>query len=606
MLRLTGRPAVIGAAVLVAAIGPILAPPHFGATAHPRAAAHNAKTVTIKIGLNGNFTGYKNPRVTFHRGQRLVVVNHDRMAHTVTSRATDKNGNRLFDVTVGAGKKRTIAAAGKLVAGKYKFYCRIHPTMRGVLTVKGHGGTVRAAKQAFNQPLRLPRVIRSSHVQLPIEKRLVRVLPSGPKTAMWTYGGSYPGPIIRRPAGHDTKVTVTDRLPASAGRFTMHFHGDHHRSADDGRPTQDLIARNQPKTYDFPLTDNGKPERAATDFYHDHRMDLTSRNIWRGLQGIFIIDPGKGEKRYNLPSGRYDVPLLVSDRSFNSHNQLTNPFMADGMPKQSGTVGNKVLVDGRYAPYLNVATHRYRLRLINASNFSAYNFALSNGRSFVQVGTGSGLLPRPVTRKSILLGPAQRADVVVDFAGLLHKNVVLKSVPRTGHRPKGSADSPSVPIMQFRVRHRVADGNRVPHILEPPPPIRVTEKKPSFTWRLGGSGRHWTINGHGFDPSAYDVAVGLNSTHLWRIVNNTKMTHFVHLHEEQWETVSRDGHAPPPWERGLEDTWLLDPGESIVVKARFTDYTGPFMIHCHMLDHEDEGMMAQFVVGTPPPGMHKA
>jgi hypothetical protein len=100
--------------------------------------------------------------------------------------------------------------------------------------------------------------------------------------------------------------------------------------------------------------------------------------------------------------------------------------------------------------------------------------------------------------------------------------------------------------------------------------------------------------------------VPLGATETWKIVNDSKMTHYVHLHEEQWHTIKRDGGTPPPWERGLEDTWRLDPGESVVVEAKFTDYQGVFMIHCHMLDHEDDGMMAQFYVGVPPPNMRLA
>jgi FtsP/CotA-like multicopper oxidase with cupredoxin domain len=507
------------------------------------------------------------------------------------------------------GQRAVVANANKLVAGKYRFYCRIHPSMQGTLTVEGAGGTVKAAKETFNQPLHLPDVRTGDNINIPIEKAAVRVLPAGPKTTMWTYGGSYPGPTIRRTAGQDTKVTFTDQLPASDGKFTVHLHGDHHSSADDGRPTTQLIGSGASKTYDYPLTDAGAPERAAIDFYHDHRMGTTSRNIWMGLQGMFLLDPGPGESSFSLPSGKYDVPLMVSDRSFDKNNQLTHPFKPSGMPKESATVGDRVLVDGRYAPYLKVATHQYRLRLLNTSNFTTYNFALSDHQKFAQVGNGSGLLPHPVTRSSILLGPAQRADVVVDFRGELNKNVVLESVPRTDSRPKGSAGAPQVPIMEFKVRSKASGATVIPHNLENPPAIAPAPAS-SFTWHLGGSGMNWTINGHAYDPSVYDVAVPLDKTRSWKIVNDSKMTHVVHLHEEQWHTILRDGKAPPPWERGLEDTWLLDPGESVVVEAKFTDYSGVFMIHCHMLDHEDDGMMAQFVVldqnGNSPPGMRLA
>src|SRR5262249_27021941 len=118
------------------------------------------------------------------------------------------------------------------------------------------------------------------------------------------------------------------------------------------------------------------------------------------------------------------------------------------------------------------------------------------------------------------------------------------------------------------------------------------------TWSIGldQTNHVWTINGQSFDDMRTDFQVPLDATQKWKIVNNSPITHYFHLHEEQWQTILRDGRRPPPWERGLEDTWKLDPGESIVVKAHFTDYTGLFMIHCHMLDHEDHGLMAQFEV----------
>jgi uncharacterized cupredoxin-like copper-binding protein len=167
--------------------------------------------------------------------------------------------------------------------------------------------------------------------------------------------------------------------------------------------------------------------------------------------------------------------------------------------------------------------------------------------------------------------------------------------------------------MQFRVTSTATDHTRIPHNLATPPPIKAPAK-PSFTWTVAMSGNlktgtSWTINGQPFDPSRVDVEVPLGSTQTWLIRNISPLTHYIHLHEEQWHTILRDGKRPPPWERGLEDTWRLDPGETVEVAATFTDYTGVFMFHCHMLNHEDDGMMAQFAVVKPhshqlPPGYH--
>jgi FtsP/CotA-like multicopper oxidase with cupredoxin domain len=123
----------------------------------------------------------------------------------------------------------------------------------------------------------------------------------------------------------------------------------------------------------------------------------------------------------------------------------------------------------------------------------------------------------------------------------------------------------------------------------------------AMTWDITGTGSCpggtcWQINGEAFDPKVSQFTVTRGSTQQWLIENNSSMTHYFHIHEEQWRTISRNGAPPPRWELGLQDTWRLDPGDSVVVEGTFSDYTGTFMVHCHMLDHEDHGLMAQFKV----------
>jgi spore coat protein A len=335
-------------------------------------------------------------------------------------------------------------------------------------------------------------------------------------------------------------------------------------------------------------------------------MDVTARNNWRGLQGMVLVtDPE--EQRLGLPRGKFDVPLHVTDRSFTANNQLTNPFPSVGnaghgwmkgpqAPPNDATVGNRILVNGLYAPYFRVKPGLYRLRLLNASLFSAYDFALSSGQPFVQVGTGNGLLPEPVVRQDVLLGPAQRADVIVDFRGRAGEDVLLLTIPRSDDEGTGSR---SATLMQFRVRGSTNQKARVPQRLADIEDIKVPQKV-SKTWTFGLNetkrGSFWSVNDRMFDPARVDHRVRLNSVERWRLRNVSDMTHYVHLHEERWQTVSRDAESPPPWENGYEDTWRLDPGSTVDVYARFTDYPGRFMVHCHMLDHEDHGMMAQFEV----------
>ena len=576
------------------------------------------QTASIRIDPDAKDHGYTTPNVTLAAGGTLTVVNFDSMRHTVTAQDKDAKGNPLFSTIANPGTTTTVDGVSDLAAGTYHFFCGFHPaTMKGTLTITGSGGGVHPTPQSFDQPLVRPKVLSAANIRIPIKQAAVRVLPHGPLTTMWTYGGTYPGPTILRPAGHDTKVTFVNHLPGSTP-VTMHFHGDHHRWSDDGQPARFLIRHGKARTYDFPLRDGRRPERAAFEWYHDHLMGATARNNWRGLQGMFIVTDG-WTKKLGLPTGKYDVPLMVSERSFTGDNQLTSVATHGSMamtgpaaPPNDGTLGDHILVNGRYAPYFNVATHRYRLRLLNSSPFTTYNFALSDGHPFVQVGTGNGLLPKAVVRQSILLGPAQRADVVVDFGGELHQNVVLETIPRE-NRPKHGAGTPTAEIMQFRVTRSVGDDSQVPATLEPAPKL-VVPKHVSAVWTVGlggnqSSGTFWTLDGKPFDPKRVVLKVPRGATQLWELRNNTNVTHFVHIHEEQWHTILRDGKKPPPWERGLEDTWRLDPGERVRVAATFTDYLGVFMIHCHMLDHEDDGLMAQFAVVNPktralPAGYH--
>jgi FtsP/CotA-like multicopper oxidase with cupredoxin domain/plastocyanin len=579
----------------------------------------------VVVGPGGATVGYDTKVVVITQGTALTFVNLDQLAHTVTAVARDSKGNPLFSGNALPGTTTTVAGTDKLAPGTYEFYCQFHPNMQATLIVEGtdDSGT-KPATPTFDQKLRLPPVLTGSHLTIPIKEADVQVMPDGPKTAMWTYGGSFPGPTIRRPTGHKTSITFVNKLSSSVGALSVHLHGDHHAAKHDGQPDSELIKTGGRRTYVYPLTESGKPERAAFDFYHDHRMDETGRNVWNGLQGMFITSDAT-ERKLPLPTGKYDVPLLVNDRTFDHNNQLEEPFHYPGdgfdgtqykfvgpyAAPGDATVGDRILVNGVFGPHFDVGTHRYRLRLLNGSNFQSYDFKLSNGAPFVQIGTGAGLLPKPVVRDDILLGPAQRADVIVDFSRAYGKKIVLESVPRVDNRP-GGIGTPTAPIMQFRVNKRVSDNTRIPSKIEPLPKLSAPST-PSTVWTFGlggdiNSGTYWSINGQPYDPTRVDAEVPQGSTQTWLLQNLSPITHYIHLHEEGWQTITRDGLPAPP-EEAVADVWRLDPGESVEVAAKFTDYPGIFMNHCHMLDHEDHGMMAQFAVVKPgtsllPPGYH--
>jgi len=495
--------------------------------------------------------------------------------------------------------------------------------LRAVVAPLAERGRHAPAPAPFRSRLPVPEELHGAKLQIPIREAEVQVLPGRP-TKMWTYGGSFPGPTIRRPAGRRTEITFHHQLPHTAGELTVHLHGGHSRTQFDGQPggltaahprsfycdiprglsprvsgNDLLIEPGGRKTYVYDLREDGRPERAAFQWYHDHRLDHTSRHVWRGLAGMFIVDD-EFDASLPLPTGERDLPLMIGDRSFDRHNQLTDPFTGR-RPPADGVAAHRILVNGAYLPQHEVTPRRYRLRLLNVSGFSTYNLHLSNGAPLVQIATDSGLMPKPVRRDRILLGPAERAEVIVDFAGAAGEAVELRSGPRHDGRD-GAGSKPYVgALMQFRVgSRRMADRTRVPRRLRPLPNwTKHVSRRPDHTWTITIGGLFkpvWQINGRTFNPAYADTKVALDSTVTWEIVNHTGVAHMMHLHHTDWYLLARNGKPPPPWEDCLKETFFLYPAERILVAGHFADYAGKFVVHCHMLDHEDHGLMSQFEV----------
>jgi len=295
---------------------------------------------------------------------------------------------------------------------------------------------------------------------------------------------------------------------------------------------------------------------------------------------------------------------MLTDRSFDVRNQLTDPFAVPARPPDDGVVGRHVLVNGGVLPHHRVGARRYRLRVLNASNFRAYNLQLTGGVRMVQIATESGLMPRPLERRRILLGPGERAELIADFAEARGKRVRMVSRGRgAGHRALGSR-SYAGPLMEFRVgTARLTDRTSVPSRLRPLPRwVAEARRRPSHSWRLTvGTGLRprWLINGRTYDPAYVEETVELGETVTWELRNDTAVAHLMHLHHTDWYMLSRNGAPPPPWERCLKDTFFLDPDDRVVIAGRMGDYPGKYVVHCHMLDHEDHGLMSQFEVVEP-------
>jgi len=499
------------------------------------------------------------------------------------------------------------------------------------LPVRLHGlgspPALAARPRPFAERLPIPAVLTGPDLTIPIREAAIPILP-GRRTRMWTYGGSFPGPTIRRPAGEATRVRFTHELPREAGALTVHLHGGHNRSSEDGQPGgltagqsrslycdvsaglsaaesgNDLLIRpGGGRTYTYDGVEDGAPERSSFQWYHDHRLDRTARNVWRGLAGMWIVDDDL-DASLPLPRGYRDIPLMLADRSFDARNQLTDPFAVARRPPDDGVTGRHVLVNGAVLPHHRVGAQRYRLRLLNASQFRAYNVRLTGGVRMVQIATEAGLMPRPIERASILIGPGERVEVIVDFARARGRRVRLVSAKRRGGRTALGSRSYVGTLMEFRVRERRrAESTSIPARLRPLPGwVREAPARPSHVWRLSvGAGivPRWLLNGRTYDPAYVDRTAQLGETVTWEVRNDTAVAHLMHFHHTDWYMRSRNGRMPRAWERCLKETFFLDPGDRVVISGHMSDYAGKYVVHCHMLDHEDHGLMSQFEVVAP-------
>ena len=404
--------------------------------------------------------------------------------------------------------------------------------------------------------------------ELALRASRVEMLPGRYTTAL-TYGGTFVGPTIRARAGRPAFVRYTNRLdrPANA-----HLHGGHVPAGSDGYP-MDLIGVGAQKTCHYP---NRQP--GATLWYHDHTHQLEAEHVYRGLHGFYLLE-GDDEARLGLPSGEFDVPIMLSDAHFDAHGGLI--YAAEDTPNR-----DTFLANGRPRPYFPVAARKYRFRILDASNFHTYHLDLG-GAELLQIGSDGGLLPEPVSRREIVLSPGERAEVVIDFSRFRPgSQVVLNDV--------------SGPVLRFDVHGgRADDHSRVPDVLRPLPPLRPGRTDREMTMSVDMVNHVVMINGRPYDENRVDTRVRRGATEIWHIRNldaDVQLDHNMHLHLVQFRILDRDGAPPLPGESGLKDTVLIPAGKSVRIQATFADYTGRYLYHCHMLEHSSAGMMAQLEV----------
>ena len=436
----------------------------------------------------------------------------------------------------------------------------------------GGGGSA----TAFQSPLAIPPVLQpiasdstTDYYEMTQMESVVEIIP-GTSTTIWGYNGITPGPTIRARRGRKVQVTQHNSLPAGV---STHLHGGEIEAASDGHPT-DLIPPGSSKTYNY-----SNIQKACTLWYHDHAVDETAQHVYKGLAGFYIIEDDE-ELSLNLPSGDYEIPMVIQDRSFNADGS----FAYSG--NQSGELGDTILVNGVVQPYLEVANRKYRFRILNGSNRREYVLALSNGQAITQIGTDGGLLESPVDLDNIWMSPAYRVDIVIDFSKVpVGQSVVLQNLDGSGSTAE---------IMRFDVVRSEVDTSSLPSRLTTierlDPAQAVTTRRFTFSRRRGS----WVINGRTYDPNRIDANPKVNTVEIWELSNRSMMNHPVHIHLAQFQVLGSTGNLPEYM--GLKDTFVVRPMQTVRVIGRFANYTGKYVFHCHNLEHEDFAMMGNFEV----------
>ncbi len=430
-----------------------------------------------------------------------------------------------------------------------------------------------------------------------------------PTSRIWGYDGIYPGPTFHARYGESVCVRVRNNLPKNhvgpgIPQISLHLHNLHTPSESDGNPL-DFFDSGTFRDLHYPneyaglnVAPGGDPREAlGTLWYHDHRFDFTAANVYHGLAGFYLLydtldsgnetDPTPGALR--LPSGRYDVPLLFQDKSFQNTGALYyDLFNTDGF------LGDKHVVNGKIQPYFQVARRKYRFRMLNGGPARFYQFALSSGLPMTVVGVDGNLLPAPVEVKNLMIVPAERMDVIIDFSKYkIGQSVFLNNIleQTDGRGPKGILKKPQN-IMRFDVVSDAADPSVVPKALRPLPPINLNEVVQNRTFDLGRSNGSWVINGELYEPNVFAAEIKANTAEIWTLRNSSGGWHHpMHIHFEEGRILSRNGAAPRPLEVGRKDVYHIGPNEEVKVFLRFRDFVGRYVMHCHNLSHEDHAMM---------------
>ncbi|OJF84415.1 copper oxidase [Nocardia seriolae] len=405
-------------------------------------------------------------------------------------------------------------------------------------------------------------------------------------TPTWGYNGSILGPTLRARRGESASLTVTNTLPEAT---SVHWHGMHVPAAADGGPHQ-MIAPGATWTPQWRID-----QPAATLWYHPHPHGATEKHVYRGLAGLFYLDDDLSDG-LDLPHryGIDDLPVVVADARFTPDGRL------DETPTGSyGLLGDTLTVNGAVPGHHDLPATRARLRLLNGTCSRVLNLGFTDDRGFTLIATDGGLLPTPVALTRLHLSPGERAEITVELtpgsAAALH---ALPVTARTGiDRPERFGFDDSFEVLTLRATPDAPASPALPATLATLPPVDTGQPV------TRGFDLEWfMINGVKMDMNRIDLTIPTGATEIWAVTNREDWPHNFHVHDTRFRIRAIDATPPPPHLAGWKDTVYTEPGRTYELALRFTgpaDAAHPYMYHCHLLHHEDKGMMGQFLILDP-------
>lgn len=459
-------------------------------------------------------------------------------------------------------------------------------------------------------PLVIPDTLTGPVFNLNVQTGSVQFFPPN-NTPTYAVNGNFLGPTLIWNKWDTVTMNVTNNLPVPT---TMHWHGMHVPAVDDGGPHQ-VINPGSTWSPQFRVLND-----AATYWYHPHGLMQTEMQVTKGIAGLIIVRDSN-EASFNLPRhyGVDDFPLVVQSKSFDVLYQLA-PYTVDD---------SIMMVNGTIDPYLQVPQQVVRLRLLNGSADRAYDFGLEGDSTFYIISSDGGLLAQPVPVTRLILSPGERAEILINFTGYsIGQSIYLKNYG--SDLPRGYMGADSVGDAQHAIPDYYnnplngADFNVLRLDVVGPSPNAITTIPGTFTplnpWLESQATVQRTIeftadtstvgpialvegpflmNGQSFDMDSINQVCYLNEIEIWTLVNNTMVAHPFHIHDIQFYVLDINGVPPSPELAGKKDLITVDPFDTVRFITRFTDFTDtavPYMYHCHLLHHEDEGMMGCFIV----------